>query len=173
MFRLFSLMYSDTQWHIILKDNLIFLIAGDQIGSEAGQSVFLHASDVVQVSAAPLLRPVVYLLARICQQLPLQGPSSAHGLWCAEEDAREEAAGARWGRTLLYMRRRCRHLCSCLFLRGNVVLSSRCVTVCCCSCAASTANQSWPSGCCLRWRRPGFSLMLLLMDTTTRCVLFI
>lgn len=60
--------------------HLIFFILGDQISSKDGQNVFIYASDVVQVSASPLLRPVVYLLARICWQLPLQGASAAYGL---------------------------------------------------------------------------------------------
>lgn len=68
---------------------------GDQISPKDGQDVFIHASDVVQVSPAPLLRLVVHLLARICWQLSLEGASSAHSLRCAEEDAGQEAAGSR------------------------------------------------------------------------------
>lgn len=93
------------QWVIL---HLIFFILGDQISSKDGQNVFIYASDVVQVSASPLLWPVVYLLARICWQLPLQGASAAYGLWCAEENAGQKAAGSRWGRKLLWIRKQYR-----------------------------------------------------------------
>lgn len=158
-----------------------FLILGDQISSKDGQNLFIYASDVVQVSAAPLLRAVVYLPARICWQLPLQGASAAYSLWCAEENAGQEAAGSRWGRKLRCIRKQCRS--SDMLLKWKtlyifdakmmLIFYPRCVTVCCCSCVASTASQSWPSGCCLRWRRLEFNPMLSRMGTITRCVLLV
>lgn len=72
-------------------------IVGDQIGSKDGQNLLLNAADVVQVSAASLLRPVVHLPAGLCQQQPLHGASTAHCLRRAAEDAGQEAAASRRG----------------------------------------------------------------------------
>lgn len=86
----------------LLKDDessphVLCFISGDQISSKDGQNLFIYASDVVQVSAAALLRPVVHLPAGVRRHLPLEGAGSAHGLRCAEEDAGQEAAGSRRG----------------------------------------------------------------------------
>lgn len=72
-----------------------FYVSGDQISSKDGQNVFIYASDVVQVSAAPLLRPVVHLPCRVCRLQPLEGASSAYSLRCAEEDAGQEVTASR------------------------------------------------------------------------------
>lgn len=49
----------------------VLFISGDQISSKDGQNLFIYASDVVQVSAAPLLWPVVHLPTRVCRHQPL------------------------------------------------------------------------------------------------------
>lgn len=59
---------------------VVLFISGDQIGSKDGQNLFIYASDVVQMSAASLLRPMVHLPAWFCQHLPLEGAGSTHGL---------------------------------------------------------------------------------------------
>lgn len=86
----------------LLKDNesslhVLCFISGDQISSKDGQNLFIYASDVVQVSAAALLRPVVHLPAWVRRHLPLEGSGSAYGLRCAQEDAGQEVAGSRRG----------------------------------------------------------------------------
>lgn len=50
---------------------MIFHISGDQISSKDGQNLLVNAADVVQMSAASLLRPVVHLPAGLCQHEPL------------------------------------------------------------------------------------------------------
>lgn len=74
---------------------IIFFIPGDQISSKDGQNLFIYASDVVSVSAAPLLWPLVHLPTRVCWHLPFKGAGSAYSLRCAEENAGQEVAGSR------------------------------------------------------------------------------
>lgn len=49
----------------------IFYISGDQISAKDGQNLFINAANVVQMSAATLLWPVVHLPAWLCQHEPL------------------------------------------------------------------------------------------------------
>lgn len=73
----------------------LLFYAGDQNSPKDGKDLLVDASDVVQVSAASLLRLVVHLPAGFCGQQPLQGSGAAHSVRRAEEDAGQEAAGSR------------------------------------------------------------------------------
>ena len=75
---------------------------GDQVVSEVSQEVLFHPSDVVQVSAVPLLRPVVHLSAVLRQGVPLQGAGAAHRLRRPQEDAGQETTASRRGTVVVY-----------------------------------------------------------------------
>lgn len=81
--------------HQLTCGHVVVFLSGDQVCSKDGQDPLVDASDVVQVSAPPLLRPLVHLPAWLCPHVSLQSASAAHGVRRAEEDAGQEASGSR------------------------------------------------------------------------------
>lgn len=117
----------DDKWS---RHVMFFSFSGDQISSKDGQNLFLNASDVVQVSAAPLLWPLVHLPPRLCWHLSLKGAGSAYSLRCAEENAGQEVAGSRWGEKLFKTSHNYIHIKHCIWsLISWCLLSKVCYRV--------------------------------------------